>query len=120
MRTIAVALIDKPSELAGAEVRFLRKYLGEGSAAFAQMLGIDRSHLSRVENGAMAISRQTDRLVRTLALVHEPKLLDKLKRLGRYKAILQRFSVIGPETSPVQVRLDHAENGYTYDLKEAV
>jgi DNA-binding transcriptional regulator YiaG len=119
MRTIAVALIDKPSELAGDEVRFLRKYLGEGSASFAQMLGIDRSHLSRVENGAMAISRQTDRLVRTLALVHEPMLLDKLKRLGRYEAILQRFSVIGPETSPVQVRLDHTENGYTYDLKEA-
>ena len=119
MRTIAVALIDKPSELAGNEVRFLREYLGEGSAPFAQMLGIDRSHLSRVENGAMAISRQTDRLVRTLALVHEPTLLDKLKRLGRYEAILQRFSVIGPETIPVQVRLDHAKNGYTYDLKDA-
>jgi hypothetical protein len=58
-------------------------------------------------------------LIATLALVHEPTLLDKLKRLGRYEAILQRFSVIGPETSPVQVRLNHAENGYTYDLKDA-
>jgi YgiT-type zinc finger domain-containing protein len=119
MRTIAVALIDKPTELAGDEVRFLRKYLGEGSTPFAQMLGIDRSHLSRVENRAMAISRQTDRLVRTLALVHEPTLLDKLKRLGRYEAILQRLSAIGPEASPMQVRLDHAESGYTYDLKAA-
>jgi putative zinc finger/helix-turn-helix YgiT family protein len=119
MRTIAVALIDKPSELAGDEVRFLRKYLGEGSSTFAQMLGIDRSHLSRVENGAMAISRQTDRLVRTLALVHEPKLLDKLKRLGRYEHRLHRLSAINPNTKPVRVQLDHAESGYTYDLKTA-
>jgi putative zinc finger/helix-turn-helix YgiT family protein len=119
MRTIAVALIDKPSELAGEEVRFLRKYLGEGSATFAQMLGIDRSHLSRVENGAMAISRQTDRLVRTLALVHEPSLLVKLKRLGRYEDLLQRLSAIDSSTNPVRVQLDHAENGYTYDLKAA-
>ena len=67
----------------------------------------------------MAISRQTDRLVRTLALVHEPTLLDKLKRLGRYKAILQRLSAIESETNPVRVQLDHAESGYTYDLNAA-
>ena len=119
MRTIAVALIDKPSELAGDEVRFLRKYLGQGSGPFAQMLGIDRSHLSRVENGAMAISRQTDRLVRTLALVHEPALLEKLKRLGRFEDLLQRLSQIGSEANPVRVQLDHAESGYTYDLRTA-
>jgi DNA-binding transcriptional regulator YiaG len=57
MRTIAVALIDKQSGLGRDEVRFLRKYLCKGSAAFAQILGIDRSHLSRVENGATAISK---------------------------------------------------------------
>jgi DNA-binding transcriptional regulator YiaG len=119
MRTIAVALIDKPFELAGDEVRFLRKYLGEGSIAFAQMLGIDRSHLSRVENGAMAISKQTDRLVRTIALVRDPSLLDKLKRLGRTQEILERLSAIEPETNPVRVQLDHAEDGYTYALKTA-
>jgi putative zinc finger/helix-turn-helix YgiT family protein len=119
MRTIAVALIDKPSELAGDEVRFLRKYLGEGGAAFAQLLGINRSHLSRVENGAMAISRQTDRLVRTVALVSDPSLLDKFRRLGRDKAILERLSAIEPGSNHVRVQLDHAENGYTYHVKAA-
>jgi putative zinc finger/helix-turn-helix YgiT family protein len=119
MRTIAVALIDKPWELAGDEVRFLRKYLDEGSASFARMLGIDRSHLSRVENGAMSISRQTDRLVRTLALVHEPSLLEKFKALGRHATILERLSAIEPEGNAMQVQLDHAANGYTYDLKTA-
>jgi len=119
MRTIAVALIDKPSELAGDEVRFLRKYLGEGSGPFAQMLGIDRSHLSRIENGAMAISRQTDRLVRTLALLHEPALADKLKQLDRYQIVLERLSTIEPEMTRIKVHLDHASSGYTYDLKAA-
>lgn len=119
MRTVAVALIDKPFELGGDEVRFLRKYLGEGSISFARMLGIDRSHLSRVENGAMAISKQTDRLVRTVALVRDPSLLDKLKRLGSYEAVLERLSKIEPEASAVSVQLDHAEGGYTYALKTA-
>lgn len=119
MRTIAVALVDKPYELAGDEVRFLRKYLGEGSVSFAKMLGIDRSHLSRVENGAMAISRQTDRLVRTLALVHDPTLVQKLKRLRRHDEVLRRLSEIEPDVNPVEVQLDHAEDGYTYDLRAA-
>lgn len=119
MRTIAVALVDKPYELAGDEVRFLRKYLGEGSVSFAKMLGIDRSHLSRVENGAMAISRQTDRLVRTLALVHDPTLVQKLKRLGRHEEVLRRLSEIGSDMNPIEMQLDHAKDGYTYDLKAA-
>jgi DNA-binding transcriptional regulator YiaG len=119
MRTIAVALVDKPYELGGDEVRFLRKYLGEGSMSFARMLGMDRSHLSRVENGAMAISRQTDRLVRTLALVRDPTLIQKLKRLGRHKEMLRRLSEIEPEANVVEVELDHARDGYTYDLRAA-
>ena len=67
----------------------------------------------------MTISKQTDRLVRTVALVSDPSLLDKLKRLGRYRAILERLSAIEPETNPVRVQLDHAEDGYTYALKTA-
>jgi DNA-binding transcriptional regulator YiaG len=119
MRTIAVALVDKPYELAGDEVRYLRKYLGQGSVPFAKMLGIDRSHLSRVENGAMAISRQTDRLVRTLVLLHDATLVQKLKRLGRHEDVLRRLSEIGSDVNPIEMQLDHAKDGYTYDLKAA-
>ncbi len=119
IRTIAVALVDKPYELAGYEVRFLRKYLGEGSISFAKMLGIDRSHLSRVENGAMAISRQTDRLVRALALVHDPTLIQKLRRLGRHDEVLRRLSEIGADVNPIEMQLDHDEDGYRYDLRAA-
>jgi hypothetical protein len=58
-------------------------------------------------------------LVRALALIHEPALLKKLKTLGRYATILERLSAIEPESNPVQVQLDHAESGYTYDLRAA-
>jgi hypothetical protein len=67
----------------------------------------------------MAISRQTDRLVRTLALVHDPTLIQKLKRLGRHDEVLRRLSEIGEEVNPVEMQLDHAEDGYTYDLRAA-
>lgn len=119
MRTIAVAIIDKPSELAGDEVRFLRKYLGKHIGQFAQMLGMDRSHLSRIENRALAISRQTDRLVRTVALVYDPSLTAKLKQLGRQSAILERLREIEPEATPVQMQLGLGGRGYTYSLKTA-
>jgi len=49
----------------------------------------------------------------------DPTLLDKLKRLGRYEAILDRLSTIEPETNAVRVQLDHAEGGYTYAVKTA-
>ncbi len=119
MLTIAVALIDKPSELSGAEIRFLRKHLEQGSAAFAQMLGIDRSHLSRIENGTLSVSRQTDRLVRALALVQQPALRRKLRSLGHHSNILQRFSAIDPDARAIRVRLDCSADGYSYALNPA-
>src|SRR5437016_3592241 len=68
MRTIALALITKPYKLDGQDIRFLRKFLGLGSEAFAAILDVDRSHLSRVENGITPVSATSDRLVRLIAL----------------------------------------------------
>jgi putative zinc finger/helix-turn-helix YgiT family protein len=116
MRTIAVALISKPSKLTRFEVQWIREHLGKKSAAFAKLLGIDPSHLSRVENDKMAVSRQIDRLVRALVLVHEPELLAKLKRLGQGD-ILKLFSAIKDDAHPVEVQLTYMGKGYTFDLK---
>lgn len=68
MRTVAVALITKPYKLEGQDIRFLRKFLGLSSEAFAALLDVDKSHLSRVENRAMPVSATADRLVRLVAL----------------------------------------------------
>jgi putative zinc finger/helix-turn-helix YgiT family protein len=69
-RVIARALIQKQALLRGDEVRFLRKHVGIAAGEFATMLGVDRAHLSRVENGrTAAFGESTDRLVRGLALI---------------------------------------------------
>jgi hypothetical protein len=83
------------------------------------MFGIDRSRLSRVENGTTAISRPTDRLVRTPAVVHDPPLVQKLKRLGRREEVLGRLGEIGSDKNPIEMQLDHAKDGSTYDRKAA-
>jgi putative zinc finger/helix-turn-helix YgiT family protein len=68
MRTITLAVIAKPYALEGQDVRFLRKFLGLTNEAFAAILNVDKSHLSRVENGAIPVSASADRLVRLIAL----------------------------------------------------
>lgn len=117
MRTIAVAMIAKPFELTGPEVRFLRKFMDETIEGFARKLGIDRSHLSRVENESLGISRQTDRLVRTLALVHKPELLEKLARLGRTESVLKQLEEIKPEAERVRIDVANSAHEYSYDLE---
>lgn len=117
MRTIAVAMIAKPSELTGPEVRFLRKFMDETIERFARKLGIDRSHLSRVENESLGISRQTDRLVRALVLIHKPELLEKLARLGRTESVLQQLEEITPEVKKVRIDVANSKHEYSYDLE---
>ncbi len=80
------------------------KYLGEGSEQFARMLGVDRLHLSRIEYGA-------------LTLIHESRLLDKIKQLKHHDAILALLSETQRGPNPVQRHLDHAAS--SYDFKAA-
>jgi YgiT-type zinc finger domain-containing protein len=117
--TIAASLIAKPFELTGREVRFLRKTLEVGIEDFARKLGVDRSHLSRLENGALAISRQTDRLVRTLILLHRPELLEKLTTLDIREKVLKRLEEIKPEAATVTVELRQTPEGYSFELARA-
>jgi YgiT-type zinc finger domain-containing protein len=116
---IAASLIAKPFELNGKEVRFLRKSMDAGVEEFARKLGVDRSHLSRLENGALAISRQTDRLVRALVLLHRPELLEKLTAVETREAVLKRLEEIKPEAAAVTVELRQTPDGYTFELEQA-
>jgi DNA-binding transcriptional regulator YiaG len=119
MRTIVVAMIAKPSELDGAEVRFLRKFMDETTEQFARKLGVNRSHLSRVENGSLAISKQTDRLVRVLVLIHKPELLEKMARLGKTEKVLLQLENINPHPQRIRIDVANATSEYNYDLEPA-
>jgi YgiT-type zinc finger domain-containing protein len=68
-RLISKKLIGKKGRLTGAEVRFLRVSLGFNSSMFAKLLGVDVSHLSRIEGKGKAEpvpSNQIDHSIRFL------------------------------------------------------
>lgn len=64
MQLLARTLIAKPAALAGSEIRFLRKRLGEKQVTFARSIGIEPETLSRAENDHQVLSESNDKLIR--------------------------------------------------------
>ncbi|MBP8645778.1 MAG: helix-turn-helix domain-containing protein [Syntrophobacteraceae bacterium] len=62
MKRIGESILLKPTNLNGAEIRFLRKNLRLKIHEFAQLLGVDRVTVSRWENEHEKPSRSADRL----------------------------------------------------------
>jgi putative zinc finger/helix-turn-helix YgiT family protein len=65
-RVLSLALISKHARFTGAEIRFLRKYLGHSGEKFAAIMGVDRATLSRWETEQQRIGPSADRLIRLL------------------------------------------------------
>jgi putative zinc finger/helix-turn-helix YgiT family protein len=71
-RVIAHAVITQRARLTGAEVRFLRKYLGWSGVDFARHMGVTAESVSRWENDREPMSPTADRLVRLMVVTREP------------------------------------------------
>lgn len=67
-RELALALIARPSELRGLEIRFLRVHLGLSRDELAAVLRVDPSGVSRWEEDEAPIESQADRMLRTMVL----------------------------------------------------
>ena len=91
LRTIALALVSKPYRLAGDEVRYLRKYVEMMSDKFARLLHIDRSTLSKWENGEDPVGTQSDLAIRMLVMSLDNSLRGKLPDLVRERFEKIRF-----------------------------
>jgi transcriptional regulator with XRE-family HTH domain len=63
---ISEAVALKPVILTPREIKFLRKQLGLTAARWATYLKMDKSYVSRIENGHVPISKQFDAFVRFL------------------------------------------------------
>lgn len=84
-RTIALAVIRKRSRLTGAEVRYLRKYLGWSGVDFAHHIGVDPSTVSNWENDKDPIGPSSDRLLRLMVAHGSPVddyALDELTKIA--------------------------------------
>ena len=77
---MARMLAEKPSQLIGTEVRFLRKHAGLPAKDLADLLGVTPSHLSRVEADKDKLGSSADRLVRLLG-TNQGGTRDALERL---------------------------------------
>lgn len=98
-RSIAQALVKKPTRLAGPEVRFLRKYLGWSGRDFASRIGVAPETVSRWENRAMTIGETPDKLLR-MFVVHERPVEDY--------ALEQFEQLAKAEGEPLTLRFDAA------------
>ena len=71
---ITRALLTKPTPLTGDELRFLRKQAGFAAQRFAEMIGVDPAHLSRIENGKReGLGTTTERLARLIIAMAEER-----------------------------------------------
>ena len=102
-RTIAFAVIHKPARLSGAEVRFLRKYLGLSGTAFAEHMGVDPSTVSNWENDKAPIGSPSDRLLRMMVVHQSPVEHYELTELTK---------IADAQAQPLEVRVHPKPTGW--------
>jgi len=71
-QVIALAVVRKTSRLTGAEVRFLRKFLGLSGVDFAGRMGVSPEVVSKWEHEKDPIGGQSDRLLRLMVVRNRP------------------------------------------------
>ena len=102
-RTIAFALVRKPARLTGAEVRYLRKYLGWSGVDFARHIGVDPSTVSNWENDKDPIGPSSDRLLRLMIVQQSPienYSLDELTKIENERR------------PPIEVHVSRSDHGW--------
>jgi DNA-binding transcriptional regulator YiaG len=110
LRIIAVAIVTNRLPLTGAEVRYLRKYMGMSGEQFARILHTDKSTLSKWETGAVNIGSKSDLLIRSVALNLGRGLRDEAERATR------NFEHIDEESTapPQRIEVDSETLEYEY------
>lgn len=90
MKVLTQAVLRKPSSLSGEEVRFLRHYLRMTGEQFARLLHVDRTTLSKWENGEDRVGGQSDLLIRMVVVSLGEGLRDQLDNVVRNLAQVRR------------------------------
>lgn len=83
---LALAVVKQEARLTGAEVRFLRKYLGYSGADFATLIGVSAETVSRWENDRETMGPSAERLLRMLVVHKGPVREYPVETLTRISA----------------------------------
>ncbi len=105
---IACALILKPSELTGKEIRFLRKYIGLTGEQFGRKLGLTKEHVSRIENEKHPVGTQTERLIRYVSISADPDLQAEMPQL------LKLLDTIKNEPQKERIEINPVTGSFEY------
>lgn len=90
-KVIVKCIISKPQRLINKEIKYLRKYMGFKAVELANILGVDKSTLSRWESGTVKIGIANDKLLRLIAIrykdeqdysIFPTKIIDTLKTIS--------------------------------------
>jgi transcriptional regulator with XRE-family HTH domain len=108
MQVIAEALIQKPSQLTGKEIRFLRKYTDFTGEQFGKKLGLTKEHVSRIENEKHPVGAQTDRLIRYLAISASSNLA------GQMVPLFERLESIKDEPLQEHIEINLETGSFEY------
>lgn len=76
-RVLSQAILEKESPLTGKEIRFLRKEMGFKAKDLADLLGVSKEYLSKLENGKAKISTTLDNLTRLIFIRKKEEETDK-------------------------------------------
>ncbi len=92
-------LAEKESALSGAEIKFLRKRLGQKATDFAKQIGLEPETLSRIENDHIPVSERTDKLVRLYYAVaaKDPQLLGEMQAGLHQRLMTWQRTVLPPK-----------------------
>lgn len=110
IRALARILLSKPYALCGAEIRYLRKHVGWKAIELAQILGVDKTTVSKWENDQDPIGSQSDRLLRLIVRkqIEVKELYEAAVRAEKEKRYKELIRVIEKEYR--DSRLDHLYN----------
>ena len=106
LNLIARDLVERTSALSGAEIRFLRKRLGQRASDFSKQLGLEPETLSRIENEHLPASERTDKLIRLYYAVasRDPLLLGELQADLDQRLMAWQKIVLPPKKISARVR----------------
>ncbi len=105
---IASALVLKPSELTGKEIRFLRIYIGLTGEQFGRKLGLTKEHVSRIENEKHPVGAQTERLIRYVSISADPDLQGEMGQL------LELLDTIKSEPQKERIEINPVTGSFEY------
>jgi len=114
--SVALARVFIPTQLTGAEVRFIRQVLDMSATAFASDLTLDKATFSRWENGHQTVGEWADKQVRQIAVI---KLAPRVPCLSIDPQDIVKLRTVSGPAPHIEMKRIHVQEDRAGDCGEA-